>query len=205
MSIEDYQKHVQVPGGTLSVGTQRLTNLLTAGSSYYRRTKADVTRYEVGSLYCTSFPDTAFFEDSATELDRRLEAGYLTSYQFCPYGGTGSAFHERPRANSYSWREDTLCIVDDWLWARPLDAEAAGHGHHAFHERMRRSHRLPDRCTWMTTNTNGPRSTSDLDSQWEAYFPSRPWYDRLRHIKHRVDPGNLFAGRMTIVGKVANQ
>jgi hypothetical protein len=94
MSAEDYRKHVQVytrvqaPGTTLSVGTQRLTNVVTAVTSYYRRTKAEVTRYEVGSLYCTSFPDTTFFEDSASEIDRRLEAGYLTSYQFCPYGGT---------------------------------------------------------------------------------------------------------------------
>ena len=43
-----------------------------------------------------------------------------------------------------------------------------------------------------------PFGDLNIETEWDAYFPSEEYYDKLRNIKRRFDPYNLFRGRLTI-------
>ncbi|CAK0865172.1 unnamed protein product [Prorocentrum cordatum] len=150
-------------------------------------------RYHIHSFGARSWPDTAFFEQVADELDARVAIPNLHfSFQFFPFGGQmdrNAGKNAYALRNVKNWVDDWVFFLGDSLAQVAEDrivAFRAATGHHWAEDNVPHSFMTPD------TLVNNTHSSAADFAMNESFFA------RLQDVKTRVDAADIFHMEVTI-------
>eukprot|EP00121_Abeoforma_whisleri_P016074 Awhi_evm1s14769 len=160
-------------------------------------------RYHVHSMSVDDYFDNDFIERSAKDLDERIKVEKMySSWQIQTYGGSGegSQLNRNAGKNSFPLRNMKIHL-DDWIF---FEEDSQNNAVVNFIETYRndtekywKNEGISADSSWMSTDTI-TAETLNLSEDWDLYYPSLEYFQRLQKVKTEVDPDNLFQTAMTV-------